>query len=198
MISSLSNDGIHWTPDFGTDSFTIAVNDFDQNITINSQEIPLAGWQLLLSQRQVILDNHLPRVPITQNQVVTMEMREEVLSNVGAQDLDTSSYQVSNLEDIEFNWEEYQLDLDAVFRPGIDTPFLQLHLTFYRWRDQLKTHCIGLRRRQGECSSINTRVCQTHGASRVAGKSCFWSKNRNCTRLCSWKIVSISTNVFVF
>ena len=51
-------------------------------------------------------------------------MREEVLSSVGAQDLDTSSsYQVSDLEDIEFNWEDLQLDMDAVFRPGIDTPF---------------------------------------------------------------------------
>ena len=52
-----------------------------------------------------------------------MEMRDEVLSSVGAQDLDTSSYQVSDLEDIEFNWENPQLDMDAVFRPSIDTPF---------------------------------------------------------------------------
>ena len=52
-----------------------------------------------------------------------MEMRDEVLSSVGAQDLDTSSYQVYNLEDIEFNWENSQLDMDAVFRPGIDTSF---------------------------------------------------------------------------
>ena len=50
-------------------------------------------------------------------------MREEVLSSVGAQDLDTSSYQVSDLEDIEFNWENSQLYMDSVFRPGIDTPF---------------------------------------------------------------------------
>ena len=52
-----------------------------------------------------------------------MEMRDEVLSSVGAQDLDTSSDQVSDLENIEFNWEKSQLDMDAVFRPGIDTPF---------------------------------------------------------------------------
>ena len=52
-----------------------------------------------------------------------MEMRDEVLSSVGAQDLDTSSYQVSDLEDIEFNWENSQLEMDAVFIPGIDTPF---------------------------------------------------------------------------
>ena len=42
---------------------------------------------------------------------------------MGAQYLDTSSYQVSDLEDIEFNWENSQLDMDAVFRPGIDNPF---------------------------------------------------------------------------
>ena len=62
-------------------------------------------------------------MPITPNQEGTMEMREEVLSSVGAQNLDTSSYQVSDLEDIEFNWEDSQMDMDAVFRPGIDTPF---------------------------------------------------------------------------
>ena len=77
---------------------------------------------MLLSQRQDFLNNHLARAPINPNQEGTMEMREEVLSSVGAQDLDTSSYQVSDLEDIEFNWEDTQLDMDAVFRPGIDTP----------------------------------------------------------------------------
>ena len=52
-----------------------------------------------------------------------MGMRDEVLSSVAAHDLDTSSYQVSDLEDIEFNWENSQLDMDSVFRPGIDTRF---------------------------------------------------------------------------
>ena len=123
MIFSVSNDGIQWTLDLGPDSVTIAVNDLDQNITISSQEISLASWQLLLSQRQDFLNNHLARVPITHNQEGTIEMREEVLSSVRSQDLDTSSYQVSDLEDIEFNWENSQLDMGAVFRPAIDTPF---------------------------------------------------------------------------
>ena len=52
-----------------------------------------------------------------------MEMRDDVLPTVGAQDLDTSSYQVSDLEEIEINWQNSQLDMDAVFRPGVDTPF---------------------------------------------------------------------------
>ena len=117
MLFSVSNDGTQWTLDFGLDSVTIAVNDLDQNITISSQELPLAAWQLLLSQRQDFLNNHLARVPITPNQQETFEMREEVLSSVGAQDLYTSSYHLSDLEDIDFNWEDSQLDMDAVFRP---------------------------------------------------------------------------------
>ena len=123
MIFSVCNAGTQWILDFGPDSVTTAVSDLDQNLTITSEEIHLAAWQLLLSQRQDFLNNHLARVPFTPNHEGTMEMRDEVLSSVGAQDLDTSSYQVSDLEDIEFNWEDSQLDMDAVFRPGIDTPF---------------------------------------------------------------------------
>ena len=106
MIFSVSNDGIQWILDFGPNSLTITVKDLDQNITISSQEVPLAAWQLLLSERQEVLNNHTARVPITPNQEATMEMRDEVLSSVGGQDLDTSSYQVSDLDDIEFNWED--------------------------------------------------------------------------------------------
>ena len=77
MIFSVSSDGIQWTLDFGPDSVTIAVNDLDQNITISSQKIPQAAWQLLLAQRQDFLNIHLARVPITPNQEGTMEMRDD-------------------------------------------------------------------------------------------------------------------------
>ena len=123
MIFSVSNDGIQWTLEFGPDSVTIAVNGLDRNITMSSQEILLAAWQLLLPKRQDFLNNKLAQVQITPNQEGTIEMGEEVLSSVGAQDLHTSSYQVSDLEEIEFNWEDSQLDMDAVLRQGIDTSF---------------------------------------------------------------------------
>ena len=42
-------------------------------------------------------------------------MTDEVLSSVGAQDTD--------LEDLEFSWEDPAVDMDSVYRPGIDTPF---------------------------------------------------------------------------
>ena len=70
-----------------------------------SQEILLAAWNLLLSQRPHFLINHLERDPITPNQEGTMEMKHEVLSSVVAQVKDPSGYQVSDLDDFEFYWE---------------------------------------------------------------------------------------------
>ena len=68
MIFSVSNDRIQWILNFAPDSVIIAVIDLVQNVTISSQEIPLAAWHLLLSQMQDFLYNHLPRVQITENQ----------------------------------------------------------------------------------------------------------------------------------
>ena len=122
----MSNDGIEWSLDFGPDTVTLTVKDLFQERTIRSQEIPLAAWSLLLFQRQHFLNNHLAQVPVTPNQQGTHEMRDEVLSSVGAQEgLDTSVYHVSsaNLDDVEFYCENDQLDVDAVFRPCVDTPF---------------------------------------------------------------------------
>ena len=100
MQFTVSNNGTQWILDFGPDSVVLSVKDLDENLTISSLEIPSAAWSLLLSQRQEFLNNHLPRVPITPNQQGTFEMREEVLSSVGAQDTDTSGYELSDLEDI--------------------------------------------------------------------------------------------------
>ena len=125
MIFSVSNDGIEWYFDFGPDSATPTVKDPVPELTTSSQETPLAAWSLLFSQRQQFLNNHLVQVAVNPNQHGTNEMRDEVLSSVVAQEgLDTNGYQVSaDLDDVEFYWENDQLDIDAVFRAGIHTPF---------------------------------------------------------------------------
>ena len=78
---------------------------------------------MLLSQRQEFLDNHLPRVLITPNQQGTFEVRDEILSSVGAQDTDTRGYELTVIEDIEFSWGDPAVDLESVYRPEKDTPF---------------------------------------------------------------------------
>ena len=123
MQITVSNNGTQWILDFGPDSVVLSVTDLDENLTISSLEIPLAAWSLLLSQRQELLNNHLPLVLITPNQQGRFEMREEVLSIVGAQETDIRGYELSDLEDIELSWEDPAVDMDSVYRPGIDTPF---------------------------------------------------------------------------
>ena len=123
MFFSVSNDVIEWSLDFGPESVTLTVKDLVQDITKKTQKNYLAAWRWLLSQRQDFLSNHLARVPITAKQEGTKEMRYELLFSVCAQDMDTSGYQVFDLQEFEFYCKNDQLDVDAVFRPGLETPF---------------------------------------------------------------------------
>ena len=63
---------------------------------------PLATLSLLLFQIQDNLNIQLAGFPIIPNQEETMKLREKVLSSVSAQDIDTSAYQMSDLDDDEF------------------------------------------------------------------------------------------------
>ena len=61
-----------------------------------------------------------------------MDFGDEILSSVGAQDLDTSGYQVCDLEDIDFHWEDLDLNMDSVSQPSKNTLFLLQILTISR------------------------------------------------------------------
>ena len=104
MIFSVSNNGIEWSFDFGPASVSLIVKNLFQDMAISSQDFPLAAWSLLLSERQDFWNIHLLRVPITPNQEGTMELKDEVLSSVGEEGMDTRVFQVSVLDDVEFYW----------------------------------------------------------------------------------------------
>ena len=99
---SVSNDSIEGSPDFGPKSVTLTVKDLVPEKTIISKGFSLASCSLLLSQRQDFLKNHLARVRIIPSKEKITEMKEEVLSFVGALDMDTNGYQVSDLDDVDF------------------------------------------------------------------------------------------------
>ena len=83
------------------------------------------------------MENHLTQIPITPSQQGTFELREEVVASAGAQDMDTSGYDLSDLEGIEFFWENPQVELDVVFgRPGRETFFFTN--SFQRFRDGMR------------------------------------------------------------
>ena len=133
MIFAFSNEGIQWSHDLDLDSVFLTVKDLVQAMAMSSQEVHLPAWNLLLSQRQEILDNHLAQIPVTPNQQGTFELREDVHASAGAQDMDKSSYKLSDLRAIEFFRENPQVELDAVFRPRIDISCHQQPSTTWRW-----------------------------------------------------------------
>ena len=68
-------------------------------------------------------------------------MREKVLSSVEAQDTDTRGMEVADLEDIGFSWKDPAVDMDAVFRPGINNRFSQItfdDLSMGGWKETVE------------------------------------------------------------
>ena len=55
-------------------------------MTISFQEIPVAAWNLSLFQKNDFLNIHIARIPGNSTQEETMELRNEVLSSIGAED----------------------------------------------------------------------------------------------------------------
>ena len=148
MIFSVSKDGFEWSFDFGPESVTVIVKELVQEMTICSQEILLAAWSLLMSQRQDFLNNHLVRNPVTFNEEEFMEMRDDVLLGVGANDMDTCGYQVSaDLDDVEIYWDYDRLVVDAAFRPSIDTSSHQQRLTTWKREVQQNPQICSTKRR---------------------------------------------------
>ena len=124
MIFSVSSDGIEWSLDFGPDSVTLTEKDFVQGMTTCSQEVHLAALSLLMSQRlhfRTTIWREF-RLPPTKKGLWKLGAKYFRVS-VGAQDKDTSGYQMSALDDVEFYFENDRQDIDAAFTPGIDTPF---------------------------------------------------------------------------
>ena len=122
MIFSVSIIGLHGTLDFQPDFVTLTEKDLVHEITKCSQEAALQSWNLLLSQWD-FLDTPLARFPIKQNEHGALEMLSEVLSSVGLKEMGTSVFQVCDFEDNEFHLEYLNMNMDTVFRLGIDTHF---------------------------------------------------------------------------
>ena len=59
-------------------------------------------------------------------------MQDAATSSVGAQKMDTSVHQMSDLEDIEFHWEGLDLKMDIVCGSGIPPRFRQQRLTAWK------------------------------------------------------------------
>ena len=100
--------------------------------------------------------------------------RDEELSCLGAQDMDGSGCQLSDLDGFEFFCENDQFD---VFRLGFHTAFLGVWL-LGDGRFSRKSHSPPRKREQGELFSNNTSLWETNTTPCIAEKSFIWIMNR--------------------
>ena len=155
----------------------VVVEDLAHFSTSSREEIPLHAWLLLLPQIQEFLDYNPANVPITGNQLITMKMKHEILSTVGAQEIDKSEYILSKLGDIDFRCWNAQLQLDADFRLVMDRLFCRQSLMI-QWRIQQKTPLYWTSKRTNWTRLLQIqRLKNRHSLSRGSENALLTSEN---------------------
>ena len=67
------------------------------------------------------MQNELARFPLTHKQQGKLRRRDEKLSSIGAQEMETGGYQVSDLEEFRCHWEDLDFSMKTNLRRGVDT-----------------------------------------------------------------------------
>ena len=109
IFFSVSNEGIQWFLDFYQESAAFFVKDLVEELTMSSPEVSLPSWNLLLSQRQGFLNSQWHKSQ-------SLLTSEEHL-NWGRRFLLVLEHRIGS------SGKNHPLEMDAVFRPGIDTCF---------------------------------------------------------------------------
>ena len=118
--------------DFVPDSVDLTVKFPSKDMTKNFPENPLLAWNLL-SHRKEIMESHLAQIPITPKQQRTFEVKEKVLASAGAQDMDTSGYELYRFSGKILSW-SWLLSIDR----GCLLPFHQNLSRTWTWEDYRK------------------------------------------------------------
>ena len=122
------------------------------------------------------------RVPVSPNQQGSHKMRDKVLSSVGSQDIATSGHQVSDLDEVDFYWENAPLDVDAVFRPGNITLFSPTTWDDLEMGGSAENPILLDEEEDKENPSPTTPVCERPTRPHcIAENSSIWNKNRKCS-----------------
>ena len=99
-----------WIFNFSPESVRRNVTDLVQKMSTSLLEIPLTAWNLQLQHRQDFLNDSLATYLKNETQRGTTEMKDEVFSSVGTQEMNTCGYHKSDMEDIVLHWESSWLD----------------------------------------------------------------------------------------
>ena len=83
MIFSVQNSNLMYSVEFSPDLVQIQVRETVSGVFLARMDIPILVWHMVEVMQRDFNQHHMMQVPITENQLATMQMMEEVSDHVG-------------------------------------------------------------------------------------------------------------------
>ena len=108
MIFSVQNSNLMYSVEFSPDLVQIQVRETVSGVFLARMDIPIQVWHMVEVMRRDFNEHHMMKVPITENQLGTIQMMEEVSEHVGMKypEIPDSRYVAQPVDDFLFPWEE--------------------------------------------------------------------------------------------
>ena len=111
MIFSVQNSNLMFSVEFLPDLVQIQVQEKVSGVFLARMDIPIQVWHMVEVMRRDFNEHHMMQVPITENQLGTMQMMGEVSDHVGMNypEILDSRFVAQPVDDFLFPWEEERL-----------------------------------------------------------------------------------------
>ena len=108
MIFSVQNSNFVYSLEFSPDLVQVHMRETVSGVFLARMNIPIQVWQMVEVMRRDFSEHHMMQVPITENQLRTMQMMEEVTQHVGMNypEIPDTKFVVQPVDDLLFPWEE--------------------------------------------------------------------------------------------
>ena len=108
MIFSVQNNNLMFSVEFSPDLVQIQVRETVCGVFLARMRIPIQVWHIVEVMRRDFTEHHMMQVPITENQLGTMQMMAEVSDHVGMNypEIPDSRFVAQPVDDFLFPWEE--------------------------------------------------------------------------------------------
>ena len=108
MIFSVQNSNLMYSVEFSPDLVQIQVRETVSGVFLARMDIPIQVWHMVEVMRRDFNEHHMMQVPITENQLGTMQMMGEVSDHVGMNypEIPDSRFVAQPVDNFLFPWEE--------------------------------------------------------------------------------------------
>ena len=108
MIFSVQNSNLMFSVEFSPDLVQIQVRETVSGVFLARMDIPIQVWHMVEVMRRDFNEHHMMQVPITENQLGTMQTIGDVSDHVGMNypEIPDSRFVAQPVDDFLFPWEE--------------------------------------------------------------------------------------------